>query len=214
MNVLIEHHKVFTSAFLVSGRLCLLAALGALALGTLVAALRICPLAPLRALGTTYVNVFRNTPLTIVFFMTAFGLPELGIRMPYFRFAVLALTVYTAAFVSEAIRAGINSVPAGQAEAARSIGLRFSQVLGLIVLPQAFRATIPPLGSVIIAMIKNSAIASAFGVTELLSRGDSLIAQGESAIWSLFGAGLGFLVLTIPLALGMSRLERRLEGAR
>ena len=214
MNVLIEHHKVFTSAFLSSGKLCLLAALGALVLGTFVAALRISPLPPLRALGTTYVNVFRNTPLTIVFFMTAFGLPELGIRMPYFRFAVLALTLYTAAFVCEAIRSGINSVPAGQAEAARSIGLRFSQVLGLVVLPQAFRATIPPLGSVIIAMIKNSAIASAFGVTELLARGDSLIAQGESAVWSLLGAGVGFLVLTIPLALGMSRLERRLETAR
>lgn len=147
----------------------------------------------------------------------AFGLPKLGVHMSsYFPYGVIALTVYTAAFVCEAIRSGINSVPIGQAEAARSIGLGFRQTLTYVVLPQSFRATIPPLGSVIIAMVKNSALIGSFGYAfDLLARGDSLIGgQGENAAWCLFGVAIGYLLITIPLGLAVGRLERRLVVAR
>jgi glutamate transport system permease protein len=217
MNVLVEHFGEFVGGFLVTLRLSAFAAAGALILGTFVAAMRISPLPPLRFVGTSYVNIFRNTPLTIVWTFVAFGLPKLGVHMKsYFPFGVIALTVYTAAFVCEAIRAGINSVPTGQAEAARSIGLAFHQTLAYVVLPQSFRATIPPLGSVIIAMVKNSALIGSFGYAlDLLARGDALIGgQGESAVWCLLGVAIGYLLITIPLGLFIGRLEHALAVAR
>jgi glutamate transport system permease protein len=207
----------------------------ALVLGTLLAAMRISPLPPLRWLGTAYVTVVRNTPLTIVFFMTAFGLPEIGVtagflriplldslftrlgtEVPYFRFAIVALTVYTAAFVCEALRAGVNAVQPGQSEAGRSLGLTFTQNLRLIVLPQAGRATAVPLGSVIIAMIKNSALAGAFGVAgDLFQTSDDLTsAQGLPAIPVFIGIAAGYLILTVPLGLLLDHIERRQAVAR
>jgi glutamate transport system permease protein len=230
MQVLVDNADVFANGLYVTFQLCLLAGIGALVLGTLVAAMRISPVPPLRWLGTAYVTVLRNTPLTIVFFMAAFGLPELGVgaeflaipgldrlfprlgtEIPYFRFAVVALTLYTAAFVCEALRAGVNAVAPGQSEAGRSIGLGFVANLRLIVLPQAGRATVVPLGSVIIAMIKNSAIAGFFGVTgDLTAVSDALISsRGLSAIPVFVGVATGYLLLTVPLGLLLDRLERR-----
>ncbi|MCW2505790.1 MAG: amino acid transporter permease [Actinomycetia bacterium] len=229
MDVLTGNAGVFASGFFVTFQIVLLAAVGALVLGTLVAAMRISPLPPLRWLGTAYVTVVRNTPLTIVFFMTAFGLPEIGVDagflriplldslftrlgtdVPYFRFAIVALTVYTAAFVCEALRAGVNAVQPGQSEAGRSLGLTFTQNLRLIVLPQAGRATVVPLGSVIIAMIKNSALAGAFGVAgDLFQTSDELTsAQGLPAIPVFIGVAAGYLILTVPLGLLLDRIER------
>ena len=139
----------------------------ALLLGTLLAAMRVSPVPTLRAAGATYVEIVRNTPLTLVFFFAVFVLPQLDIRLSFFVFAVIAVTVYHAAFFCEAVRSGINAVGVGQAEAARSIGLTFTQSLRLVVLPQAFRTVIPPLINVVIALTKNTSIAAAFGVAEL-----------------------------------------------
>ena len=152
------------------------AAIGALVIGTLLAGFRVSPVPPLRWVGTAWVTVFRNSPLAVMLFVFAFALPLAGVTFPtlggnaFFWPGVSALVCYTAAFVCEAVRSGINSVPPGQAEAARAVGLTFQQTLGAVVLPQALRTVVPPLGSVIIAMIKNSAIVGAFGVTgELFS---------------------------------------------
>lgn len=228
MGVLVDNADVFARGFLVTLQIVLLVAVATLGLGTLLAACRISPVPPLRWFGTAYVTVLRNTPLTIVFFVVSFGLPELGSSagllkvplldallprlgadLPYFRFAVLALTLYTAAFVCEALRSGINAVAPGQAEAARSLGLTFAQNLRLVVLPQAGRACVVPLGSVIIAMIKNSALAGAFGVGgELFSTSDQLIsAGGEAAVPVLTGVAIGYLLLTVPLGLLLDRLD-------
>jgi glutamate transport system permease protein len=119
----------------------------ALALGTVLAAMRVSPVPPLRAAGTAYVQLVRNTPLTVVFFFVVFVLPQVDVRLSFFVFAVIAVTVYHAAFFCEAVRSGINSVSAGQAEAARSIGLTFTQSLRLVILPQAFRTVIPGRGA-------------------------------------------------------------------
>jgi glutamate transport system permease protein len=235
MDVLIENADVFINGFFVTFQICLLAAIASLALGTVLAGMRISPIPPLRWLGTAYVTVLRNTPLTIVFFFMAFGMPELGSNadilriplleklftrlgtdIPFYRFAIVALTIYTAAFVCEALRAGINAVQPGQSEAGRSLGLTFLQNLRLIVLPQAGRYSVVPLGSVIIAMIKNSAIAGAFGVVgDLFSVADDLTsAQGFPAIPVLLGVSAGFLVMTVPLGLLLDRIERRQAVSR
>lgn len=235
MSVLFDNIDLFAKGFWLTLQVCILSALGALIIGTLVAVLRISPIPPLRWLGTAYVTVFRNAPLTVVFFFAAFGLPALGSNagflnipglnlifgrldfdLPYFRFAVVALSLYTGAFVCEALRSGINAVPPGQAEAARAIGLTFSQNLRHVVLPQAWRAAIVPLGSVIIAMIKNSAIAGFFGLVGDLSQTgyDLVIAKGEAVLPVFVGISLGFLILTMPLGLLLDQFERRAVRAR
>ncbi|MFY1633167.1 amino acid ABC transporter permease [Solwaraspora sp. WMMB335] len=233
--MLVEYFDVFVGGFWLTLQLCVLSATGALLIGTVIAILRISPVPPLRWLGTAYVTVFRNVPLTIVMFFSAFGLPalgsnadflripglstifsRLGIDLPYFRFAIIALSVYTGAFVCEALRSGINAVPPGQAEAARAIGLTFTQNLRHVVLPQAWKAAIVPLGSVIIAMIKNSALAGFFGVVGDLSNSAQNLtsALGEPIIPVFIGISIGFLIMTVPLGMLLDRIEARRAVAR
>lgn len=234
MEVFTERFGVFWDGYVGTIQMVVLTAIGALIIGTLLAMLRISPLPPLRAAGTAYVTIFRNVPLTVVMFFAAFGLPllgsnadflripgltslfgPLGTDLPYFRFATIALTAYTSAFVCEALRSGINAVPVGQAEAARSLGLTFGQNLRHVVLPQAWRAAIVPLGSVIIAMIKNSALASAFGVIgTLMGVVDTLVSQEVYDAQPVFlGVVIGFLTLTIPLGLLLDLVERSQKKA-
>jgi glutamate transport system permease protein len=207
---------LYWSGFLRSLGIIVWATVGSLLLGTVIAAFRVSPVAPLRAFGSAYVTLVRNCPLTIVLFFFAFGLPELGINVSYYLFGVAALVVYTAAFVCEAIRAGINSVAAGQAEAARAIGLTFSQSLGSVILPQAFRSAIPPLGSVLIAMFKNSAVVGAFGVgRDLFAVYRSLTgAGGYETFPVVIGVAIGFLCITIPAGIALAVLEKKLAIAR
>lgn len=216
MHVILANLPLYLSGIVTTLRICLYAGVLALAVGTVVAMFRVSPLTPLRAVGTSWVNVFRNCPLLVVLFFMAFGLPVLGVNASYFWFGTIGLALYTSAFVCEAIRSGINAVPAGQAEAARAIGLGFGQSLSLIVLPQAVRSVVPPLGNVIIAMIKNSAIAGAFGIGgDLFAVGATLTsARGEPALPVLTGVVIGYLVITIPAGLLLGLLERRVVIAR
>jgi glutamate transport system permease protein len=177
-------------------------------------------------IGTTYVNVVRNTPLTLIILFCSFGLSQtLGITLvdstsltsiedSNFRLAVLGLSVYTAAFVCETVRSGVNTVPLGQAEAARSLGFTFSQNLRIILLPQAFRAVLIPLGSVLIALTKNTTIASAIGVAEaaLLMKGMIENTAALLAVGTIFA--VGFVILTLPLGLLFGYLGKRLAVAR
>lgn len=216
VSVIVDNLDLYWSGVLTTLRICLYAGIGALVLGTLLAAFRVAPVPPLRWVGTSYVNVFRNVPLTLVLFAAAFGLPEIGVNGSYFWFGTGALTLYTAAFVCEALRSGINSVSAGQAEAARSIGLTFSQSLRQVVLPQAFRSSVPPLASVLIAMIKNSAIVGAFGVGgDLFSVGQVLTSsRGLAALPVLTGVIIGYWLLTIPTGLALGAVERKVAIVR
>jgi glutamate transport system permease protein len=229
VEVLYDRFDVFAGGLWVTVQLCVLSAVGALVVGTAVAVLRLAPLAPLRAAGTAYVTLFRNVPLPVVFYFAAFGLPELGsgarflrvpgldavfprlgLDLPYFRFAVVALSLYTGAFICEALRSGVNAVPPGQAEAGRAIGLTFTQNLRFVVLPQAWRLAIVPLGSVIVAMVKNSALAGFFGVIgDLSSSADTLTSQeGLPVIPVFIGISIGYLLLTVPLGIVLDRVER------
>lgn len=216
MEAVTDNLDLYWSGFLRSLGICLWALVGSLALGTVIAGFRVSPVASLRAFGAAYVTVFRNCPLTIVLFFMAFGLPELGINADFYTFGVLGLVLYTAAFVCEALRSGINAVPAGQAEAARAVGLTFTQTLGQVVLPQAFRTSVPPVGSVIIAMFKNSAVLGAFGVgRDLFSVSDRLVsAQGLEYIPVLTGVAIGYLVITLSAGALLALLERKVAIVR
>jgi glutamate transport system permease protein len=215
VDAVLDNLDAYREGFVTTLELSVLSSLLALLLGTVLAAMRVSPVPTLRAAGTAYVELVRNTPLTVVFFFVVFVLPQVDIVLPFFAFAVIALTVYHAAFFCEAVRSGINSVGVGQAEAARSIGLTFGQSLQLVVLPQAFRTVIPPLISVVIALIKNSSIAAAFGVVELTAQGTRLAnANGDAVLQILAGVAVCYLVLTLPSGWLAGRLERRLAVAR
>jgi glutamate transport system permease protein len=222
LDALITEFPLFAAGFVGTLRICLFAAVGALVLGTILAAFRVSPLPPLRFVGLAWVTVFRNSPLVVVLFLCAFGLPLVGMQFPtfannaFFWPGVAGLIAYTAAFVCEAVRSGINSVPTGQAEAARAVGLTFQQTLGTIILPQALRSVVPPLGSVIIAMIKNSAIVGAFGVAgDLFSVDSALQASGAySSLSILTGVAVSYLVITIPAGIALGVIERRIEVKR
>jgi glutamate transport system permease protein len=181
----------------------------ALLIGLLVATMRVSPVAPLRAAGLAYVETFRNVPLTAFFALAVFGLPKVGVPFTFFGFAVLVLGVYTGAFVAEAVRSGINTVAAGQAEAARSIGLTFGQTLTYVVLPQALRTVVQPIGSLFIALVKNSAIASAFAVVELTATFDELLDRNSAAVPLLIGTAIAYLLITIPAGLLTGVVERK-----
>ena len=216
MDAVTENLDLFWSGYLRSLGMCLWGMVGSLILGTIIASFRVSPIPSLRLFGSAWVTLIRNCPLTVVLFFFAFGFPEIGINREYYFFGVSALIVYTSAFVCEALRAGINSVPAGQAEAARAIGLTFTQSLGQIILPQAFRTSVPPLGSVLIAMFKNSAVVGAFGVGgDLWALGKDLSsAQGYAALPVFTGVAIGYLCITLPAGAVMGFLERKVAIAR
>jgi glutamate transport system permease protein len=216
VSAITDNLDLYAKGLLVTLQLCLWSALFAMLLGTTVAAFRVSPIPVLRQVGTGWVNVLRNTPLTVVFFFVAFGLPEIGINGAFFWFAVVALSLYTSTFIAESLRSGVNAVPAGQAEAARAIGLTFTQNLRFVILPQSFRTAIPPLVSALIAMIKNSAIAGFFGVAgDLSAVGDTLTsAQGYAAAPVLLGVLIGFWILTLPAGFALGAIERRVAVLR
>jgi glutamate transport system permease protein len=214
-DVIADNFGVFLEGFVRTAELSLAAAVVALTAGTAVAAMRVSPVPPLRWFGTGYVETVRNTPLTVVFFVVVFVLPQLDIVFSYFTFAVIALSVYHTAFVCEAVRSGVNGVDAGQAEAARSLGLAFGQTLRLVVLPQAFRNVIQPLGTVGIALTKNSSIAAAFGVQDLTGVTQRLITGNpDKVIAVLVGGIVGYLALTIPAAALLGLAERRVARTK
>ncbi|MFZ2529097.1 MAG: amino acid ABC transporter permease [Rhodococcus sp. (in: high G+C Gram-positive bacteria)] len=226
MDLLNKYGSQLIEAFWITIQLTALSAVGALILGTILAAMRVSPVPIARAVGSTYVTIFRNTPLTLIILFCLFGLSQtLGVNLAptdsptflvdnNFRLAVLGLSIYTAAFVCESLRSGINTVHVGQSEAGRSLGLTFAQNLRLIVLPQAFRAVIAPLGSVLIALTKNSTIASVIGVAEASLLMKSMI-ETEAAIFLVGGIfALGFVILTLPMGLLFGWLGKRYEVAR
>lgn len=204
-------------------KLTVLSALGSLVWGTLLAGMRVSPVPLMRGFATFYVNTVRNIPLTVIIVFTSLGLADIfGVTMGAsddfkvqgFRLALLGLVAYHAAFVCEAVRSGINTVPVGQAEAARAIGLSFSQVLRIIILPQAFRAVITPLANVLIALTKNTTVAAAIGVAEAAALMKTMIENEAQtvAIGAVFA--FGFVVLTLPTGLLLGWLGKRLAVKR
>ncbi|HLS63289.1 MAG TPA: amino acid ABC transporter permease [Ruania sp.] len=193
-----------------------------LVLGTILALMRISPLPSLQWAGATYVNLVRNIPLTVVMMFAAFALwPQLGVTFSenldrnFFWLAVWALSVYTASFVCESIRSGVNTVPVGQAEAARAIGLSFLPAARLVILPQAFRGSIAPLGNTFIALIKNTTVASAISVADISLVMKYMVDQHGNYVIPIFlTVAAGFVIIVIPVGLVVTFLSQRLAVAR
>lgn len=183
-------------------------------IGVLVAAFRVSPVAPLRAAGTIYVEAVRNCPLTVLFVLFFFGLPNAGIIYPRYASAVIVLGIYTSSFVAEVVRAGINTVATGQVEAARSVGLTFPQVLGHVVLPQALRSVVSPLGNLFVALVRNSSIAYTISVVELTGTFQRVAIESAEFFPALLAVSTIYLAITLPSGWAIGWLERRLAVRR
>ena len=214
MHVVLDNLSLYWEGLRTTIALTLVSFAGAFVLGVLVAACRVSPIPPLRAAGTLYVATVRNTPLAVLFVLFFFGLPKAGIRYPPFPSAVIVLAAYTGAFIAETVRSGINTVAVGQAEAARALGLTFPQVLFVIVLPQALRSVVAPLGNLFIALTKNSSVAFTISVVELTGVADRVNTSSARPIAAFVGAGVAYLLLTIPSGLAFGALERRVAVRR
>jgi len=210
VQVLIDNFDNLVEAFLMTFRLFFFAGLLSLAFGTILAAMRVGPIAVLNKAAAVYVTLFRNTPLLVLLLLVVFGFPKLDIRLGFFWMNILALTLYTSSFVCEVLRSGVNSIPLGQAEAARSIGLGFTQTMRNVVLPQSFRAVVPPMASVLIALTKNTSLCSIFGMAEATFAMKTILNDNTSQLWWIFGGiALGYVVIVELISTAAGFLERR-----
>jgi glutamate transport system permease protein len=178
------------------------------------AAWRVSPVGPLRLAGGAWVEVLRNTPLTVLFVLFFFGLPKVGVKYSVFVSAVIVLSAYTSALVCEVVRSGINAVSKGQGEAARSLGLTFPQTLASVVIPQALRTVVPPLGNLFIALTKNTSVASVISTLEIAHVADRLSNETAQPVPVLLGAGVAYLLLTLPSGFVFGWLERQVAVKR
>lgn len=212
-------------AFWVTIQLTLYAAVGSLVIGTVVTVMRVSPVRIFSWAGSMYVNIVRNTPLTLIVFFLFFCLYQLlGWHISplsarssthAFQWGVVGLSLYHASFVAEALRSGINTVPVGQAEAARSIGLGFGQSLREIILPQAFRGAVAPLGNTMIALTKNTTVVSTIGVAEASYAMKNAIEFSPNVLYLIFALmSLGFVILTLPMGMLFTHFSRRLAVQR
>lgn len=210
MEWFVDNTDAIFGAFLTTLRLFVVAGLLSLIFGTFLAAMRVGPITVLNKAAAVYVTVFRNTPLLVLLLFVVFGLPKLGLQLGYFNMNVLALTLYTSTFVCEALRSGVNSIPIGQAEAARSVGLGFNQTMTQVILPQSFRAVVPPIASVLIALTKNTSLCSIFGIFEATAAMKGLFNDYATArVWIFLGIALGYIVIVELISLIAAMLERR-----
>jgi glutamate transport system permease protein len=214
LGVVLDHLDQFRHGIVITIELTLLSYALAFLIGLVVAGFRVSPLGPLRTAGTAYVETVRNVPLAVHFVLFFFALPKIGIIFSPFRSAVIVLAYYHGSFATETIRAGINTVPVGQAEAARSLGFTFPGTLMRVVLPQAVRSVVAPLGSLFIALTKNTSVAFLISVTELTGTADKLATDTARPIPAFLGAAAGYLLLTLFASLVLGALERRVAVKR
>ena len=221
MGELLSQYNVF-AAFGMTLLLTFFSAIGSLVIGTVVAILRVSPVPLLKRVGALYVNIVRNTPLTLIIIAcNIVMIVNLGLSLSddlvrnNIIWAIIGLSVYHAAFVCEALRSGVNTVPPGQAEAARSVGLTFGQSLREVMLPQAFRCAITPLGNTLIALTKNTTVATAIGVAEIAGLQREMTEfRSDLALPIVLIVAIGFVIITLPMGLLTSYLSSRLAVRR
>jgi glutamate transport system permease protein len=214
VNVVLDHLDQYLAGMRDTAVLTVVSFVLAFAVGVVVAGFRVSPVPPLRAAGAFYVNTIRNTPLVLIFLLFYFGLPKVGLSFAAFTWAIIILTTYTATFIAETVRAGINSVAVGQAEAARGLGMTFPQTMGIVVVPQALRTVVQPLGSIWIALIKNSALATVISVANLGKTAERISTDTAQFVPVYLGAAAAYLLLTLPSGLVVGWIERRVAIRR
>lgn len=210
-SVLFENLDILLQGLLITVQVSVLGWLLAIAIGVVIAVFRVTRSRPLRFVGAAYVEFVRNVPLLVLIFFLFFALPSAGVRLSGFWSGVLGLGVYTGAFVAEVLRSGISGVPRGQLEAAQASGLSYVQAMRLVVIPQAVRNTIPPLGNQTINLIKNSSLVATVSVFDILGTANLIGSRTFAFTPAYVGAALLYLALTIPASIAVNALERRLR---
>lgn len=213
IHVLFHHWDRFLEGFIHTVESSVMALIGSFLLGTLIAIMRISPYKPLNWLGTAYVEFIRNIPLLLVVFFFFLGLPSLGIPIDGFTSGTLGLMVYTASFIAESIRAGIQTVPSGQTEAARATGLTYMQTMLHIVLPQAIGIVLPSISNQFINLVKNSSILAVVAGLDLMYYADLINSDTFLPLTVYTLVALFYLVLTLPLSMAVHYMERRFRSA-
>lgn len=214
MGALLDNLEPLLQGLATTLWMAVLSAVGALVLGVIVTAMRVSPLPVLRGVAFAYVQLFLNIPLLALLVLFVFALPDAGLLMPLPMTAVVVLVVYEAAYVAEAVRSGVNTVALGQAEAARALGMTFRQTLGSVILPQALRAVVQPVGNVMIALVMNTSLFAAVGIVELTSAANKTNLVHAQPIPIFVGAGLTYMALALLIGLGTGWLERRVAILR
>lgn len=214
MGALLDNLEPLLAGLATTLWMAVLAAVGALVLGVIVTAMRVSPIPVLRGVAFAYVQLFLNIPLLALLVLFVFALPDAGLLMPLPMTAVVVLIIYEAAYVAEAVRSGVNTVALGQAEAARALGLTFRQTLGSVILPQALRAVVQPVGNVMIALVMNTSLFAAVGIVELTAAANKTNLVHAQPIPIFVGAGLTYMALALLIGLGTGWLERRVAILR
>ncbi|MEB6550672.1 amino acid ABC transporter permease [Heyndrickxia sporothermodurans] len=182
-------------------------------LGTILAfvtaLVRISEVRPLIFLAKFYLWIFRGTPLLVQLFILFYGLPKLGITLAPFPAAIIGFTLNVGAYSSEIFRASILSIPKGQWEAAFSIGMKKSQAMRRIILPQAMRVSLPPLGNSFISLVKDTSLAATITVTEMFQKSQQIVAATYEPLWLYIEVAFIYLLFSTVLSFGQSMLERR-----
>ncbi len=210
MDLVLDNLDLLRQGLWLTVQLSLLGFAGAFVVGVVLAACRVGPVGPLRRAATVFTEAMRNVPLVVLLYLVYFGLPKVDLLFSPFQSGLIGMSLYSGAYMAETIRSGINSVATGQAEAARSLGLTFLQVLGLVILPQALRTVVQPIGNLFSAHVKNTAIAATIGAFELTYVANQIGEAEAEAITLLVAAGIGYVLMLLPTGWLFSVLERRL----
>lgn len=214
MEALLDNSDLILGALGTTLFITVVSAVGALVVGVLATVARISPVRILRTTASLYVQYFLNVPLLALLLLAVFALPDAGLLMPLRTTVIVVLVVYEGAYVAEAVRSGVNTVPPGQLEAARALGLRFSQVVRKILVPQALRAVVQPLGNVLIALLMNTALAATVGVVELTSAANRVNNVVAQPIAIYVAVGLIYMVLALSIGFAAGRLEKKVAITR
>jgi glutamate transport system permease protein len=214
MNILSENLGLLLQALGTTVMMAVVAGIGSLILGVLVTVARVSPIPILRAAAFCDVQFFINVPLLALLLLAVFALPDAGLIMPLTPTAIIVLTVYEAAYVAEAVRSGVNTVAVGQVEAGRALGLSLGQSMRLVVIPQALRAVVQPLGNVMIALAMNTALAAVVGVVELTSRVNKVNLVYAQPIEIFTAAGLVYMAIALAIGLATGWVERKVAIVR
>lgn len=210
-NILFEHWDTYMQGFANTVKASLIALVASFILGAVIAVFRISPVKPLNWFGAAYVEFLRNIPLLLIVLLIFLAAPNFGLSfIDGFVAGTIALSIYTSAFIAEAIRAGIQAVPKGQMEAGRSSGLTYIQTMRHIILPQALRIVIPPLGNQFLNLVKNSSVLGVVAGLDLMYFGDIISTQVFVTFSVYIFVAMFYLVLTIPISFGVRYLEKRL----
>lgn len=210
ISIIVNHWSEFLLGFGNTILCSVIALFFSLILGVFFALLEVAPPKIGRTIANIYIEIFRNIPLLVIAMIFYLIIPQFWIKISGFAAGTIGLSLYTSAFIAETVRSGINSIGEGQMEGARSNGMTYVQAMRYVVLPQAFKVVIPPLGNQFVNLIKNSSVLAFVAGFDLMYQADIVAFSTFETINSYIVAGIFYLILTMPLSYYMRHLEKKL----